>query len=275
MSRGDFHMLKLIVTDLDGTFLNNQHTFDKDYFVKVHERMKQRGITFVACTGKQCERVEALFDGVGEDIWILGDSATRIKKAGQVIKDFTIEHSVAMQAIEKIEGFATDLSVIVCTRQAAYVHSSINKDSYKMVRGSYEKVIKVDDFNKIEGEVLKITVYDGKGRSSQLRKHVETSLLNQIYIVDSEANWLDITTFGVHKGETVKTIQSMLGVTKEETASFGDGENDVELMDIASYSFAVNNACENTKKAAQYVMKQTNDENGVLQTIEALLNVGS
>ncbi|MFK3937483.1 HAD-IIB family hydrolase [Alkalihalobacillus sp. NPDC078783] len=266
-------MIKLVVTDLDGTFLNNHHTFNKEYFVKVHDQLKQKGILFVACTGKQCERVEALFEGIGEDIWILGDSATRIKKAGQVIKDFTIEREIAMQSIDQVGGFASGLSIIVCTRHAAYVHSSIDEDAYKIVRGSYEKVIKVDHFNEIEGEVLKITVYDGKGRSSQLRKHVECSLLNQIYIVDSEANWLDITALGVHKGETVKAIQSMLGVTKEETVSFGDGENDVELMDIASYSFAVNNACENTKKAAQYVMKLTNDQDGVLHTIEALLNL--
>lgn len=266
-------MIKLIVTDLDGTFLNNQHSFNKEYFVRVHDQLKEKGMTFVACTGKQCERVEAIFDGIGEDIWILGDSATRIKKAGQVIKDFTIEHGIAMQAIDEIDAFASDVSVIACTRNAAYVHSSIKEGAYKMVRGSYEKVIKVDHFYEIEGEVLKITVYDDKGRSSHLRKHVEKLLLNQIYIVDSEANWLDITALGVHKGETVKVIQSMLNVSKEETVSFGDGENDVELMDIASYSFAVNNACENTKRAAQYVMKLTNDQDGVLHTIEALINL--
>jgi hydroxymethylpyrimidine pyrophosphatase-like HAD family hydrolase len=54
--------------------------------------------------------------------------------------------------------------------------------------------------------------------------------------------------------------------------SFGDGENDVELMAIAKYSFAVRNACENTKRAAQFITK-SNDENGVLRTIQALMDL--
>lgn len=43
----------------------------------------------------------------------------------------------------------------------------------------------------------------------------------------------------------------MLGVTKEETMSFGDGENDIELMAAVKYSFAMSNGCENTKQSAQ------------------------
>ncbi|MNI94707.1 Sugar phosphatase YidA [compost metagenome] len=75
-----------------------------------------------------------------------------------------------------------------------------------------------------------------------------------------------------HKGETVKKLQEMLGVTYEETMSFGDGENDVELMAIAKYSFAVSNACENTKKAANFITK-SNEENGVLLTIQKILDL--
>ncbi|WOZ36298.1 HAD-IIB family hydrolase [Paenibacillus polymyxa] len=265
-------MFKLVVSDLDGTFLNNSGTFDVELFNQVYGEMKENNIAFVACTGKQCERVEELFDEHGKGIWILGDSATRIKRDGVVVKEFTIERNLALQAISQIEAFAKDFIIIACTTEAAYVHSQIQEEYYKIVKGSYKEVLKIDSFDQINSNFLKITVYDPSGRSSILRKHVEKTLLDQIYIVDSEANWLDITALHTHKGETVRKLQEILGVTMDETMSFGDGENDVELMSIAKYSFAVKNACENTKNAASFITK-SNEKNGVLLTIKKMMDL--
>ncbi|MBM6387731.1 MAG: HAD family hydrolase [Paenibacillus sp.] len=265
-------MIKLVVTDLDGTFLNNKGLFDIELFNKVHAEMQKQGITFVACTGKQCERVEKLFGEHGEGIWVLGDSAARIKKDGEVVKEFSIDRELALQSIKTIQRFAPDLTLIVCASDAAYVHSSIPEEMYNVVKSSYEQVKKIDSFQEIDSRFIKITVYDTEERSSALRKHVEKTLGGQIYIVDSEPKWLDITALHTHKGETVKKLQELLGVTYEETMSFGDGENDVELMAIAKYSFAVSNACENTKRAARFITK-SNEENGVLLTIQDCMDL--
>lgn len=265
-------MIKLFVTDLDGTFLNNKGLFDTQLFSQVYTEMQKRGIAFAACTGKQCERVEKLFGKLGKGIWILGDSATRIKKDGEVVKEFTIDNSLAQKSIREIERFDPEITVIACTSDAAYVLSTIKDELFKVVKGSYERVVKIDSFSKIDSDFIKITIYDLKGRSTVLRKHVENTLLGQIYIVDSESRWLDITAIHTHKGETVKELQEMLGVTYDETVSFGDGENDVELMSIAKYSFAVGNACENTKRAASFITK-SNEENGVLITIQKLMDL--
>ncbi len=263
-------MIKLVVTDLDGTFLNNQGSYDRELFQQVYAEMKQQGIAFAACTGKQCERVENLFQDVAEGIWILGDSAARMKRDGQLVREFTIESELAQQAIRLISAFDPQMTIIACTSSSAYVHHSIQPDMYDIVKGSYQQVIQVDDFAQIDTPFIKITVYDPRERSAALREHIEQSLLGQIYIVDSEPRWLDITELHTHKGETVRRLQEMLGVSMAETMTFGDGENDVELMGVAEYSFAVRNACENTKQAAQFVT-QSNEENGVLHTISKMI----
>ncbi|AZK47542.1 Cof-type HAD-IIB family hydrolase [Paenibacillus lentus] len=265
-------MIKLVVTDLDGTFLNNQGSFDIELFNQVYKEMQKKGITFVACTGKQCERVEKLFGEHGKGMWILGDSAAKIKKDGEVIREFTIHRELAQKSIELIDSFDPDMTIIACTSDAAYIRTSISDELFTVVKGSYEKVVKIDSFKQMDSDFIKITVYDPEGRSTDLRKHVENTLLGQIYIVDSEPRWLDITSYNTHKGETVKKLQEMLGVTYDETMSFGDGENDVELMSIAKYSFAVSNACENTKKAASFITK-SNEENGVLLTIQKMIDL--
>lgn len=61
-------MIKLVITDLDGTFLNSANSFDYDYYQKVSQKMKDAGVSFAACTGKQCERVEELFQEAAADV---------------------------------------------------------------------------------------------------------------------------------------------------------------------------------------------------------------
>lgn len=267
-------MIKLVVTDLDGTFLNNESSFDLELFREVYAQMQQQGIEFVACTGKQCERVEKLFEHAGEGIWILGDSATRIKKDGQLIREFILERERALHAIRLIEQFDAELTLIACTSGAAYVKDTISPDLYRVVKGSYQEVIKIGSFTEITEEFLKLTVFDPLQRSAALRAYVESELLDTIYIIDSEPRWLDITALHTHKGETVKRLQELLHVTYEQTMAFGDGENDVELMDIAKYSFAVSNACDNTKRAADWITK-SNEEKGVLLTIQKMIQLQS
>jgi hydroxymethylpyrimidine pyrophosphatase-like HAD family hydrolase len=56
-----------------------------------------------------------------------------------------------------------------------------------------------------------------------------------VYIVVSEASWIDIAGYGVHKGSTVQKLQEILNVSPAETMAFGDGYNDLELLAQAEY----------------------------------------
>jgi len=51
-------MIKLIITDLDGTFLTSKSDFDQQEYQRIQALMHDKDIIFAACTGKQCERVD-------------------------------------------------------------------------------------------------------------------------------------------------------------------------------------------------------------------------
>ena len=57
-----------------------------------------------------------------------------------------------------------------------------------------------------------------------------------------------------------------------ETAAFGDGWNDLELFAQANFRFAMRNAVEELKNQSNFIIP-SNDEEGVLQTIELLLSL--
>jgi hydroxymethylpyrimidine pyrophosphatase-like HAD family hydrolase len=65
-------------------------------------------------------------------------------------------------------------------------------------------------------------------------------------------------------------LSEHLGFSPARTVAFGDGENDIELIDWAGYGVAVANAHERVKEVADLVCPSV-DEEGVAQVLEAFL----
>lgn len=268
-------MIKMIVSDMDGTFLNNASDYDRPLFAKLKKIMDDKGILFVPCTGKQCERVEILFKDHLEDLWIVGDSATRIKRNGEVIYEEDLPQEVSGSLLDILissqKQFDNVISLIACTSHLAYVLDSSPEENLPIVRDSYENVKIIKSFSEIQEPFIKITAFDPKGRTPLLKENL-SSLEEKAYIVATDLNWLDISKTGVHKGTTIHNLQKKLGISKEETMVFGDGLNDVDLMKQAVFSFAMRNASEPTKAAANFITR-SNEEQGVLWTIEKFLSL--
>lgn len=264
-------MIKLIVTDMDRTFLNSQGTFDQDLFQQAQAMMHQQGISFAPCTGKQCERVEELFGTQAHDMWILGDSATRIKHQQSFVYESLLSNVVGLTMIEALERIDATHTIIACTKHAAYVKASISKEEYQIVRGSYAKVEAVESFSTITAPFIKITVHDRYGNGVKTREQLYP-FQHEAYMVVSEHTWIDITNADVNKGTTARQLQHLLNVTPEQTMVFGDGYNDLELLDAGAYSFAVRNAYPEVREAANYIIR-SNDDQAVLRTIIQLLHL--
>lgn len=262
-------MIKLIISDMDGTFLNSEGDYNRELFQEVLKTMREHGVQFSPCTGKQVERVEELFGEVSKDFWILGDSATRIKHQGEYVYQSLLNNALGLDIITQLEAIEGDHIVIACTPDFAAIKKDTPEHLCALVRHSYAEVKLVDCYEDISSDFVKITVYDENKQCPAIRPQL-SQFDEQAYIVVSEAAWIDIANLGVHKGTTVARLQSMLGVSKAETMVFGDGFNDIELMERADFSFAMRNAFEETKAVANYVTR-SNDEDAVMHTILQIL----
>ena len=72
------------------------------------------------------------------------------------------------------------------------------------------------------------------------------------------------------KGSGLAFLAEHLGFTAAETVAFGDGENDVELLEWADYGVAVENATDRVLAIADFVCPPVTEE-GVAQVIEAYM----
>jgi Cof subfamily protein (haloacid dehalogenase superfamily) len=83
--------------------------------------------------------------------------------------------------------------------------------------------------------------------------------------------FLEFAAPGVTKGAGLDYLAARMGFTPEQTITFGDGENDVELVDWAGYGIAVQNAHERVKAVADWICPSAEVE-GVAQVLEAYLD---
>ncbi|MEC2055988.1 HAD family phosphatase [Peribacillus psychrosaccharolyticus] len=264
-------MIKLVLSDMDGTFLNNSGDFNRELYQNVKKIMKQKGVIFAPVTGKQCERVEEIFGEDADDLWILGDSATRIKHNKEFIYESLLGNKLGLEIIQFLEEISLEHTIIACTKDGAVIKNNLSSEEASIVRRSYTKVKQVSNFDEITDDFIKITVHDPLMRCIDTREEL-VPFFQSAYIVASEVAWIDITNANVHKGTTVNHLQSLLNITPEETMVFGDSYNDMELMTCGVYSFAVRNAVQEVKDAANYITR-SNEEDGVLNTIIHLLSL--
>jgi hydroxymethylpyrimidine pyrophosphatase-like HAD family hydrolase len=96
----------------------------------------------------------------------------------------------------------------------------------------------------------------------------------RLYIAKSLPHFLEFASPDVTKGAGMAFLAEHLGFTPEQTVAFGDGENDVELLEWAGYAVAVANAHDRVKALADFVCPSVQEE-GVAQVIEALLELPS
>ncbi len=105
------------------------------------------------------------------------------------------------------------------------------------------------------------------GVESRMKEHFG----ERMYISKSLPYFLEFAAPGVTKGAGLDFLAAHMGFTPERTVAFGDGENDVELVEWAGYGIAVANAHPRVKAAADWVCPSA-EEQGVAQVLELLID---
>ncbi len=94
--------------------------------------------------------------------------------------------------------------------------------------------------------------------------------VRDVYITSSVRQLLEISHRDAGKESGAKFLLEYLGLSEEELAAFGDGDNDSGLLKFAGIGFAVANGSPECRAAADEIVA-SNDENGVAQGISKIL----
>ncbi|NHM32907.1 Cof-type HAD-IIB family hydrolase [Neobacillus terrae] len=97
-----------------------------------------------------------------------------------------------------------------------------------------------------------------------------SSLFSDLNFVRWHPYVSDVLPAGGSKAKGLEVVINHLGFEKESVCAFGDGLNDIEMLEFVGNGVAMGNAIDKVKQAAKYVTKDIND-NGILHGLKMLV----
>lgn len=263
----DLSQIKMVVTDMDGTLLNSEHQVS-DRFFELQQGLKDKGIQFVAASGRQYHSIIDKLAPIKDDIIVIAENGSYVMHKNKELLSTPLNTIVKNNILSEIENIQ-DIHPVLCTKDNAYLLNTSSEFSAKL-KEFYTQYIMLDNLSDYSGEVLKIAIYHFESSEKYIYpavKHLEESLKVKV----SGQNWLDLSDLNAHKGHALQKVQELYNISPEETMVFGDYNNDLEMLAMSKYSFAMANAHPNVKTVANYETA-SNDAFGVERIIEKLLD---
>lgn len=259
-------MIKLIVTDMDGTLLNDEHQIHPDFW-EIEEALTKKGIMFSVASGRQFYNLESKFEKIKDRMLFFAENGTYVVYKGKEVYLNPLKRDDANKFI-KIGRTLEHTQLVLCGKNSAYIETQ-DDSFYKEINKYYERLEIVDDLTKVDDTVLKVTLCNFNGVEENTFHHFK-EYKDDFKVAIAASVFIDITTLTANKGNAIKGIQEEMNITPEETLVFGDYLNDLEMMQNAKFSYAMKNAHPEIKSASNYVTNFDNNQNGVLRTIKEL-----
>lgn len=257
-------MIKLIATDMDGTLLRDDKSFDEEIFYIIEELYK-KGITFVVASGRQYPGLKKIFAPVLDKIIFVAENGTYVLKNDKEIFSSVMDKSVVKNIIQEIRKIP-DVKPVVGCKEYTYTEDEYMYDFMSGDLFNYTMKL-TKDISNIDEDVLKVAIMDKGDVYNNSFNIVYPKFKDNLDVAVSGHNFIDFTNKNVNKGNAIKILQNSLCIKPEECMAFGDNYNDLRMLEQVYYSFAVENANDGIKKKAKFIAP-SNNENGVIKKIK-------
>lgn len=264
--------VKMIAVDMDGTFLDDNKHYNQQRFARQYALLKEKGIRFVVASGNQYYQLQHYFPDIKDEIAFVAENGAWVSDCNEEL--FCGE--LAPERVEQILAILAkepDISVVVCGRNSAYVHTSMPEHVVNKLSNHYRRLEKRDDLSSIDDTIFKFSLnleHEGVEALMARLHHELSAIENIMHPVSSGFGFIDLIIPGCHKAHGIAMLQQKWGIDDCEVLAIGDSANDIEMLRQACYSFAMDNAAPSVAAVARY-RTQNNNEEGALNVIARLL----
>jgi len=261
-------MIKIFATDMDHTLLDNDSNLPDNIESLINEITDKNKI-FVAASGRTLTNLHHKFKDIDAKVTFVSDNGAILEHDGEIQYINTINEEDVIDTIHKLRN-AEDSTLVIITPTMSYIESE-NESHHEFLKEYYSHMTLVDDLMDYTQDVIKITMVSPSKSHSNFVNHVDGKLSDNIYGVQAGKVWIDIMNRGINKAVALNHLMDKIGVTSEQLVTFGDYYNDLEMIKLAKYGFAVENAPHDIKEAA-YGVIGNNHEQAVYYKIKEMLD---
>ncbi|RRK10982.1 HAD family hydrolase [Lactiplantibacillus garii] len=263
----------IIATDLDGTFLRDDHQFDRGRFQAQLDQMNHQGQHFVVASGNQLQHCIDVLDGItGELTYVAENGGLVIDSNGQPLSESLIDLDLLQELLTFVATTPalSGAQISVSGKRGAYIRPV---DDSAVMRYFLSNLQIVSDLSAIDDHVYKATFSwpDADASADWHAAAINQQFAGRLRATVSGGNGLDVIPPHVNKAAGLAYLQTHWQVPASLTAAFGDNGNDLEMLREADYSYAMQNAIAPVKEVARFQTKLDNNHDGVLATIDQLI----
>ena len=272
--------IRVIATDMDGTLLDPKGQLDLPRLEKILDKLDQCDIRFVIATGNEVHRMRQLLGHLAERVVLVVANGARIFENNELIQAQTWDDAMVDKALGHFKGRECQDQFVVTAMNGGFVKKGTvftELDKFmtpEMIEKLYQRMNFVNEFDSnLFGGVLKMSMVVGEERLESVLQEINDLFDGHVRAVSSGYGCIDILQDGIHKAWGLVELLKRWNLKPEQIMAFGDSENDIEMLELAGISYAMENAEEAVKEIATKVAP-ANSQAGVYKVLENWLEKG-
>lgn len=283
--------MKLIISDLDGTFLDSKHEVIAEN-VEALKAAQHEGIEIAIATGRNYGNVMALCQRAGLRPHVISNNGAFVyDKNGNQIKAVGLAKDHVKEALDWLKY--RDYFYTLCTDHFVYMpanaHAILTNDYLNAINHvrtmtpenlkegidlflTLDSAVFIKDFNEIIeqdlifGNISAITLDHDK----LLHGREYFSQYAGMSMTIAGTNIFEMIHPSVSKGNALEHLTAHLDIPLDDVMAIGDNYNDISMLEKVGHSVAVANAEEDVQKICKYI-SLSNDDKGVAHIIHKML----
>lgn len=258
--------IKLIVSDIDGTILNEKCECSARVRSAL-DRAKDTGVKIVLATGRMFMAADPVREDLGLDTPVICYQGAMVRQGDNILYQNAVNHSLAREIIEisRQKGFHLNLY-----NNDKLIVEDDNKQYMKdYTQGRFTTYNVVKNFDDVElGDVSKLLcITYNEDEIISLQKELSKQFEGKLAIVRSHKYYLEFTDIKATKGNAMNFLKELWNIKTEEVFASGDQDNDYDLLKNAGVKIAMGNASEKLKTIADYICPAIHND-GLADAIE-------
>ena len=265
--------VKVIVTDMDGTFLNDAKQYDRSRFLAQFAQLQQQGIEFVVASGNQYYQLISFFPEIREQISFVAENGALVYEHGQQLFHGELTRHESQVVIGELLK-DSQLNFVACGLESAYVSDRAPDAFVALMSKHYHRLQRISNYHDIDDKLFKFSLNLPDSEIPLLINKLHVSLDGIMKPVTSGFGFVDLIIPGLHKANGISRLLKRWNISPQACVAIGDSANDTEMLKLVKYSFAMDNAAESIKAISRFATDDNNHD-GALNVIQAVLDHAS
>ena len=255
-------MIKLAAFDVDGTLK------DRDYMPEstraALRTLRERGVALAICTGRSEFELASLREELGID-WAVTCNGSHIGYRGKTVAGNPFPKELVRSWLALAERAGHE--VLLYAADAMFLNRA-DAPRFRQAQGEIgflePAVLSPDAWASLPD------IYQCIAFCEAEEQEAYTSLAEGGLYVHRWRPWaVDFNPRGMNKAVGLKRLLEHLSLAPEEAAAFGDGLNDLEMMELVGNAIVMGNGCDELKAKATFVTKPLR-EDGIAHAVAHL-----